>query len=357
MASFKSWLLTNKYLLAKNSTLAPSHLLLNGGKVRVPQRDNQFFLAKYARFMQQQQEAYVVELRTPVFKLMMDLDIQAPHTVPPELIKKVANLVRQEVCHCMGVSALVIISTAPTRPIKTGVYKTGVHLNFPDVTVDASTALTIRSRLIDTCRSTFGDIFSSTWEDTIDSNVYEQAGLRMIGSHKVDAPGVYTPMWQLDAEGLDTTIDMQQCNAWKTMVQATSIRCFDTVGLAPVVEFGYVIKAPVSRSAVQSDVHSHARGLLDLKQNLPEVFKGITFSALKSVGEVFFLQTTCKFCMCVDRQHHSSKVYFQLHPTVFYQRCHSPKACRRFYSNGFIMPQSLRDSLWGSQPDLKRARV
>ncbi len=67
----------------------PSHLLLNGGKLYVRPQDNAYFLAKYAGFVTRGARPCVVELRTPVFRLMMDLDIKREEPLPREDIMRI----------------------------------------------------------------------------------------------------------------------------------------------------------------------------------------------------------------------------------------------------------------------------
>lgn len=65
--------------------------------------------------------------------------------------------------------------------------KSGFHVIFHNIWVDADKALAIRAYLITKIRSQFGkrDInIVNDWEDIVDESIYIKNGLRMIGSVK-----------------------------------------------------------------------------------------------------------------------------------------------------------------------------
>lgn len=181
----------------------------------------------------------------------------------------------------------------------------------------------------------------------------------MIGSRKLEHLHVYTPTWRLDGERI-ADIDMTPPDAWHRMVKLTSIRCpHDAPSPTTLACASPTPPGP-------QPVPSGSLAVLDhLKPHLPPVFRDMCFTRLRQAGDKFFAQTDCRHCLNADREHGSSRVWFQLHADGVYQRCHSPKAgegrykgsCKTFYSNMFPMPDVVRDALWPDTRRHKKERV
>lgn len=365
MDRFKAWTRENGMLLKRSSVEEHTHLLLNGGKLRVLACDNSFFLSKYAWFLEKGQMLQVVECRTPIFKLMMDVDIKTDTPLTKEQQIQLSHQL-----HCLASSTFeesgpTILCMAPPELLADGRHKTGIHLVFQNVYVDSQTALSFRRAIIHTSNPNLD--LTLQWDDILDSQVYTSAGLRMLGSQKKDGTRAYVPAYLLYDDDVNP-VNLDNDGGWKTWVDRTSIRNFSQTITAlqqrlPPSLHHVTAHHPSSTSCM--DLIEHQHGLSDLKQILPEVYRDVEFTGLKTVGDKCFLQSTSKFCLNADREHSSNRTYFQLQPDGVFQRCHSNKEgggrlmgnCKKFYSNMFEMPVSLRASLWPSEYPVKRARV
>ncbi len=255
-----------------------------------------------------------------------------------------------------------IVSLTDPRP-----HKTGVHLNFPHITCDCRTALGVREVVVQECsRLSFEGI--GEWEDIVDASVYKQSGLRMIGSRKVDSEYVYRPVWRLVAEQEPQVLNMELKGTWQLLIKATSIRTFSHAMSPTTLTLPDDTASPVSEASLASGgLGDHV--MADIKPHLPPVYRDLVCRGMKRAGDKFFVRTDCKFCLNVEREHGSSKIWFQLQRDGIYQRCFSQKggddrymgSCKTFRSNMFPMPESVSKMLWpdqeGSVGPSKKART
>jgi hypothetical protein len=65
--------------------------------------------------------------------------------------------------------------------------KSGVHLHWPNVIVDRTRALNLRSKIIES-------LGPGPWDKVIDASVYGGSGLRMLWSHKKPSGDPYVPV-------------------------------------------------------------------------------------------------------------------------------------------------------------------
>jgi len=181
-----------------------THYLLDGGSLHVPIGKNVEFCALLAQDMDHGIVNYVIETRTPIFRLFIDLDIfeKVEFTVEQLLpwMKQMQKVVQECFPEIRGTnkehnetydSYSVLICTAPPKENveKNGDLwcKTGVHLVWPCILVDAEQAKSLRQALVQWFEATFGKRGKhNIWEDVFDGAVYNSNGLRMIGSGKLE---------------------------------------------------------------------------------------------------------------------------------------------------------------------------
>ena len=363
MDPFRAWLRSYHLLLDRASTQAPSHLLLSGGKALVREQDNAFFLAKYASQLDRGIKPYVVELRTECFRLMFDLDIKAasPLTIAQQI--QLSLHIHAAIANTFETAGGTVLCTSPPQQLEDGRYKTGIHLVQTDVYVNSATALAFRAHIIQAHKSVaVGSDMCLLWEEIIDSQVYTSAGLRMVGSRKKESEGVYSATHILYDDDVTSTEGYHT----KALIKLTSIRTFTeelTPLSAPLPSVTLPQRSGSSRASRRC-LDDYQQGLDAMRATLPAVYSDITFIGLKAVGDVYILQSSCRFCLNADREHASNKVFFQLTPEGVQQRCYSQKegdgrfrgSCRTFRSNTFPMPLSLSLSLWPDGPN-KKARL
>lgn len=216
-----------------------SHYLLNGGKLNVPMTDannkNVYakdFVAKVGRDVDKGNKNFICELKTPIFRMHIDLDIYQPpededkvvtyditegtvkpgpllrewfteiqrvmSDLYPSMIKK--RIIQREMCGCgpkekcphsfHALTAVVCMSPPKRGVVKEKVLfnKVGVHVIWPFIKCDAATALNIiRSAWVQHFQHKYGLRHKQNpWESVFDRSIFEKNGLRMVGSDKME---------------------------------------------------------------------------------------------------------------------------------------------------------------------------
>lgn len=187
----------------------PTHLLLDGGTlyVNIDDKQNKEFCIRLAEDIDAGVSNFVAEMRTPVFKMHVDLDIYEDDPISDEVLHDIwvtniqyviksfyehtvtstfRNLSRHESYDSLSV---VICRTAPKMVEKNKKLwaKTGVHLIWPFLFATVKEALMLRSAFIQHFREKFGPHHGSNpYEDVFDMSIYTTNGLRMVGSSKLE---------------------------------------------------------------------------------------------------------------------------------------------------------------------------
>lgn len=188
-----------------------------GGKFAVPDGASKLFLEKYAAEILQIRKAeavglesirylYFNEYRTPVFRMMFDLDfIQLAPLQPADELKiyEIMNRVIRVYYPDLPVNARETAQTLAmfvtgvaepkqypaTDPKRPNWVKIGRHGVFPYLRVNAPMAFVIREAWILALENEMGVRASSVanpWADVVDGAVYGPNGLRMVYSHKAE---------------------------------------------------------------------------------------------------------------------------------------------------------------------------
>lgn len=110
---FRSWLYESRMLQSSRGA-RPSHLLLDGGRLYVKQQDEAYFLAKYAGLLRKGCVMCVVEARTPIFKLMFDLDLKLEaEVVEEDLLRLCQHLHGQVAAMYEGILSRSVFARLP----------------------------------------------------------------------------------------------------------------------------------------------------------------------------------------------------------------------------------------------------
>ena len=186
------------------------------------------FLNLYALYCLYGHKNWLVEQKLDIFRYFIDLDFKQPGILLPEKIEAIVFIVVRAVskffpdlnddllkcicsstvckvdrckacvCECEGQKDCENCKGVGNTG-KKGVLdcpgcggefpvtkKTGVHLHFPNIFVNASQALDMRETVIAECTRIWGFRSSplNAWSEVIDEVVYKQSGLRMMCAHK-----------------------------------------------------------------------------------------------------------------------------------------------------------------------------
>ncbi|MDR3542382.1 MAG: hypothetical protein P4L69_15685 [Desulfosporosinus sp.] len=168
-----------------------THLLLNGGRCRIPDAKNAEFLNHYAHSLFEGDWLYIVEMKTaPVFYYMNEFDIKLKdREISRDEIDTIVRVIQGIMSAAFPTEDIhLVVSTAPPKAATldddTPVIQSGIHLNWR-IHVDGVTAWQLRAwtlRALDSEMATFP--LMTRWGEAFDDCVFEANGLRMIGSRK-----------------------------------------------------------------------------------------------------------------------------------------------------------------------------
>lgn len=383
----RKWLIeTKKLTKVKDYT----HLLLDGGKLKITKDCERQFLIKYAEDVFKGYKHYICEIKTPVFKLFSDLDFFEDYELTTEELVKYCGHIQGVISEFFNTHSKwaneeteetvldkrVIVCTTDTKKcqIDGAEYtKTGAHLIWPNIYISKKTALLLRKCIVQSIEMKYGSRPSyNSWEDVVDQTVYEQNGLRMIGSHKmsncsvckrnkkkmcskenciemfncrkIDEGRPYSPSFVLDEYGklLPQELSKLKNDTFYTVVQ-TSIRTdtlVETKHSSPVW-FTFTQEKPKSKVKVipgiedklgikelkpkqrVSDTDTRTNKVQEfIKKYLPSPYKRVNVTDLfLCENNTYVAQTDSRFCMNIDREHNSNHIYFCINKNEIYQKC------------------------------------
>ena len=194
MSFTKSWLFQNKFIGSHIQTY--THLLLSGGKVNVPQEEYKTLCKYYVQDILNGNPNYITEIRTPIFKFHMDIDLLEINEIPIsdilEYCKTIQECLKQFISWKSNKHSskkmMMIVSISPEQnKIKNGTeyIKYGVHLNWPYLKVNTYMASILREGCVQFLSKKYGERHNdNSWDDVIDKTVYINNGLRWIFSDK-----------------------------------------------------------------------------------------------------------------------------------------------------------------------------
>ena len=176
---------------------------VTGGQIVMNDEENKKFLEIYANHCKAKCIAYMVEMKSEIYKFFIDIDEKRVDvnwesvnrmnyivTIQDAIRRFFPNLDAEEnrkmfkCVMCAPVNAAVI--TRDEDGEQTGV-KIGLHLHFPNLIVDKERALLFREACIAALQRDFPfskEEMPEGWEGVVDYTVYEANGLRMLKSSK-----------------------------------------------------------------------------------------------------------------------------------------------------------------------------
>lgn len=261
LSNLKKWFYNNNCVIKSGDNRQYTHLLLDGGKVHVPTELMDEFYKLYTIDIFNKNKNYICEMRTPIFKYFVDLDMIDKNEISKDEIFEIVKHIQEGLSFFLkdidNKKQMVIISTTTPKAIThddKNFIKTGIHLIWPYLKVDMNISLFLREIILQYLLRIYGERpIYNIWSDVVDESVYKQNGLRMIGSHKmhkckvcknkaklrvgcaecfstgkIDEGRPYNPICIIDGDGneLNDTFEKYDNNKYK-LIKKTSIQCFD----------------------------------------------------------------------------------------------------------------------------------
>lgn len=358
-----TWLKSKQFWLYKQHQTSDqqceiSHTLLDGGKIKVPADFAAEFNTRYAEALLICPQ-YMVELKTPIFKMFMDIDfkVRSSDCMLPtdDVLLKLSQYI-YNTCYLEwlkqnpGVSASEAVIELRTCTSGTqDTVKAGMHIIWDTWHVDQQIATSFSTFCASLCRSGFTEFTlpaGTLWNNVIDPSVYKGSGLRMTGSRKVGSTSVYIPRAVVDCHGVLHLVQnpWSKIHAW---VSRTSIRVVCGLKQQEAAEMSMFLRPSLTtRGLKDSDENSivqqrHGKNLvhvplskihdyiMELRTMLPAMYKNVKFTNVyvtnkssKKSRVTFVIGTTSKYCLnkC-DGYHNSNHIYFTFNSEGVFQRC------------------------------------
>lgn len=357
----------------------PTHLLLDGGKLLVPDRDAGDFLNWYANKVVQGAPLAVVELRTPVFRMLFDLDIKHPVALEPPFhdIAALAQRVVSEFFEMPDVpdgprdAPRLVVLTTPPKTLPDGVVKAGRHLVWSNVFVTQPTALAVRDAFVAALDEGFPGACTEPWDTVVDKCVLVRNGLRMPWSTKGRAgSSVYTPAHVFDGDGPTDVDPVRGVTAVRTWLRDTSVRCWEPeTPLRPGVHVHEDIQelSNPGIAGTRCRLAEYGHVVDALLKALPEPYHDCKITGIIQTETCFILKSSSRYCMNVGRCHNSSSTFFVLSARGVRCGCFSRKdrqdldvrpsrfcRCVDFRSDHYEVPMDVLQAFFGENSAIAR---
>ena len=381
LPELRKWCILNKFF---TRTKDYTHLLLDNGKLKIPKNKTEMFLEKYADDIASNAKHYICEIKTPIFRLFSDLDFFEVEELSDEDLRCYIKAIQKVVGDFFqsDQDKHVIVCTTDSKQVtvdKQNYIKTGVHLIWPNLYVSKPTALLLRQCIIQFLHQKFNSRPSyNSWSDVVDLSVFDQNGLRMIGSRKmsncdicknskrkmcdnpkclplynkarkVDEGRAYKPTLVIDSQGENQTDELKKLQGnWLRTVLQTTIRVeqeIDETPHSPPIWFQFTEETQKKRRTKKKKVVPGKEDLVGIqelrvkqriadtdlrftklktfaKRQLPDCYKKTNITDLFLCLDGFYVaQTDSRFCMNVGREHNSNHIYFCINKNFIYQKC------------------------------------
>ena len=281
-----------------------THVLMDGGSLNVPPEESDEFFREY---IQTGSKLYVVEQKTARFKYFVDFDYKDPEKLSDDDILKFCSIIHDSI----ESSSRCLIARTKPRPVKEGI-KTGVHIHWPDLVVDRTEALNLRTKII----LALGE---GPWASIIDASVYGGSGLRMLWSHKKPSGDPYVPWRSLDGREFSKEPNVETLKLFSVRVEGedTKVRA-ETVDIHGLDEFIQRYMVGQRTTQVKRVQHHEHDG--------------------------WYVQTDSKFCENIKREHKSNHIWFSIRSGRISQRCFDDD-CREFHGQEHILPPTIIEQL------------
>lgn len=401
MKGLRKWMQENSL----RNTRSFTHFLLDGGKFYFSPEKEREFLERYADAILLKETHYVVEIKTELVKMFMDIDIEEPlengRVWTDDSIFELADCISSKVNSFFesdGKHEAMVCSTNSQNKIGKGVVKYGIHFIWPTLIVTPFDAGVIRDAVVHYMESASagsqtldwlsrGARGQNSWSDVIDSCVYGPNGFRLLGSDKFDPKRrvpLKRPYFVLDPKSRKLPIyeqivqasircDVRRVSSTEMCIPDWAVSCLESlkidktksdyqgttfkrkVGLEKFVDNGVALTKYLKKYLREKGYPLEGRFVIKKIVEAPAK-SGISESGNPQKLEGgYWISVNTMYCKNVGRNHSRSGPYFLLTKKGIVQRCFCVKDnqvephCRHFAAKIYPIDSSVLRTVFASE--------
>jgi hypothetical protein len=340
---FREWCKSNGFFNKGNL----SHVLMDGGSLSVPFDKLESFYKTYVDAVRRSEPVFVVEQKTEFYNFFIDIDYKDDDELDIDQIKLITKVICDKVSTFGG--STCVISVQEPR-LRDGLYKSGVHMNWPGFVVNQESAINLRDYVVDILSKVYG---SKPWSKFIDNSVYgdtktnsKGSGFRLPWSHKKSkheacvgkgcvgcqqsgkiTEGMYLPVMLYTAqEGVGP---LKLAAKVDTLDGSISLGCLTMVTVR-THKTEYVKIPPLpgkvvfSKAVMNKEVNnSELEALLEtfVRQNMTGQKDARITKVFKKSEKEYYVSTYSKYCENLNRDHGSNHIWFKIYEKHIAQKC------------------------------------
>ena len=369
---FKRWCHENGLNNASNL----SHVLMNGGKLSIPDDRLKEFYEVYCDAVASGEKLYVVEQKSTLYNFFVDMDYKSTEALDLPEVESIVKVVCNKVKAHGGKDALVCL--APPKDVGDGKIKTGIHVNFHGFVVDQRSAVALRQHLLIALYTAKPSV---EWSDVVDASVYGDVSRGSKGS------GFRMP-WSLKRTRCDA------CGG-KGCSTCSNDGRIDQVAYLPVYIYRHGPLSMLQRieqtpdpailemSAVRSSATTHANvqppnavfreGAFTRQETKDEFTDDVAIGQLEAFVQKYadgqasarltkayrqkngnlIVATTSKYCENIARDHGGNHVWFLVNDACVMQKCFC--RCETLVGRQFGFCKDFTGKEYKLTSDLKKA--
>ena len=360
--------------IVKDSNLQKTtHFMLDGGKIDLS-ANYCTFQEMYAKYIDCKN--CIVERKTEVFLFFIDFDVLSTEEIDiHQYIKKIQETItsiykKEYKCIITGANKNKTI-----KRDKINYIKQGYHFHWPEILVNKQLANSIRRNIVIKLNTIFGKDpkFYDAWDKIIDKTVYEQNGLRLIGSDKCSiSDGVKTyenRIYEIKFVYTGLNCDKKLTDEYKSnvllSVKDTSIRtdCTQLTEYKNLIEYEETEDDDCTDKNGFERINKNSSEYAAIEKFFKNYVIGYRLEDIRRIlkvkeKEIYIIDSRSKYCQNIKDFHSNNHVFFKLSPFGFCQRCRSERhgdhgKCREYNSEYISITTSLESALGWKRPKSK----
>lgn len=237
-----------------NKDLPETHLLLNGGRLSIPDCEANMFLRQMAKALDHEGAwLYVVEKKTERHRLFVELDLHlwdivlTKETVFKWIMPPFSRVMSRVYGHCETFEGIVcmappvVVNTTPEGHRR---IKNGIHIIWPRIVVNETRAWNMRACFLHELHNTdipeIASAMCDPWEVVVDECVFKKNGLRMLRNRKAsickECKGVPLQKRMMNRskrqrDGTSIIVDISPCTVCRFVGKIDEGRPYKIVGV------------------------------------------------------------------------------------------------------------------------------